>query len=124
MKIKRADVILIIAVLSVAALSLLLLLLFSDNGERVAVIQGGERIGVYDLHTDMSLLINSPDDSEKANTLVISDGKAYIKDASCPDKYCENHRPIFLNGQTIVCLPHDLMIMIEGGANGSPDVIQ
>ena len=35
-----------------------------------------------------------------------------MKDANCPDKICEGHQKISYKGETIVCLPHKVVIEI------------
>jgi hypothetical protein len=53
--------------------------------------------------------------------LVIKDGKAFIQNADCPDKICAEHKPISKTGETIVCLPHKLVIEItENEENDQP----
>ena len=44
--------------------------------------------------------------------MVIEDNKAFMKDANCPDKICEGHSKISYKGETIVCLPHKVVIEI------------
>ena len=43
---------------------------------------------------------------------VIKDGKAWVKEADCPDKICAKHRPISRSGESIICLPHKLVITV------------
>jgi hypothetical protein len=50
---------------------------------------------------------------EGHTTLTIKDGKAYVSFADCPDKVCASHRPIEYNGESIICLPHKVVISIE-----------
>jgi len=45
--------------------------------------------------------------------LVISDGKASVLEASCPDLVCAHHKPIQNTGETIVCLPNKVIITVE-----------
>lgn len=48
------------------------------------------------------------------NLLVIKDGKASMKEADCPDKICVAHKPICKKGETIVCLPHKVVVEVRG----------
>jgi len=43
-----------------------------------------------------------------------------VTDADCPDRLCVKQRAISKQGETIVCLPHRLIVKIEGG--DAPDV--
>lgn len=47
-------------------------------------------------------------------TLVIEDGKAYVKDACCEDKVCEHTGKISRPGQVIACLPSGIIITVDG----------
>lgn len=108
-KIKN-DVILAVIVIAVAAIGLLLLNIFRTEGAFAVVKIDGEETERYPLSVNTEVVIETENDGK--NTLVIEDGKAFIKDASCPDKICEGHNKISFKGETIVCLPHKLVIEI------------
>ena len=40
------------------------------------------------------------------------DGKASMAKADCPDKICVNHAAISKKGETIVCLPHKVVVEV------------
>jgi len=42
-------------------------------------------------------------------------------EADCRDGICVDHTPISLNGETIICLPHRLVIEIDGGESPAID---
>ena len=46
------------------------------------------------------------------NVIEIKDGKVYVSEADCPDKLCVKQGPISKAGETIVCLPHKLVVRI------------
>ena len=49
--------------------------------------------------------------------LLGEDGKAYMEEANCPDGYCEEQGKISGHTQTIVCLPHKLVVEILENEN-------
>ncbi|MEA5082783.1 MAG: NusG domain II-containing protein [Lachnospiraceae bacterium] len=57
------------------------------------------------------------------NLVVVKDGKAEIIDADCPDKICVNHKPISFRNESITCLPHKVVVEIEGGNNNAVDAV-
>jgi len=59
-----------------------------------------------------SVIARELTDSGK-NVLVIENGEASIKSATCPDKICVSHRKISKSGETIVCLPNKVVVEIE-----------
>ena len=48
------------------------------------------------------------------NKICICDGEAYMEEADCPDGYCMNQGKIKGRRQTIVCLPHKLVVEVTG----------
>lgn len=49
------------------------------------------------------------------NTIIIENGQAFVTDADCPDKICEQMGRISTPGETIVCLPHKLIVEVSDG---------
>ena len=72
--------------------------------------QDGDIIGVYPIDEDTEITFEN--ENGGYNVLVISDGKADITSASCPDKVCVNHRKIGFEGESIVCLPNRLTVRV------------
>ena len=107
---KRNDIILIAVLLLLATAGLLLSRLFKTEGDTAVVIIDGVESARYPLDTDIEVVIET---ENGVNTLVISGGKAYVSVADCPDGICSSHRPVSMVGETIVCLPHSLVIKIE-----------
>ncbi len=57
------------------------------------------------------------------NTLEVVDEQIHIKSANCQDQVCVRTRAISKPGQTIVCLPHKLVIEIKTIDESSTDDI-
>ncbi len=104
---KKRDIILIVSVLVFAVLLFGTVRLTQSKGDEAVVYLNNEEYARLPLDKDTELIINN------TNTLVIFDGKAYIRDASCPDKVCINMGSISNNTETIVCLPNKIVITIE-----------
>jgi hypothetical protein len=108
-KIKN-DIILAVIVIVVAATGLLLLNIFKTEGSFAVIKIDGIETERYPLSINTEVVIETGDDGR--NTLVIENNKAFMKDANCPDKICEGHSKISYKGETIVCLPHKVVIEI------------
>ena len=120
----RNDIILIAAILLVAAVGLLYLFVFRSGGDTVRVTVDGELYGVYSLSEDITEDIITGKDSSNFNRLIIRDGKAYVESASCPDGICVSHRPIYRNGESIVCLPNKVVVTVfTENDTSSPDIV-
>ena len=110
---RRNDIVLVAVLLLLATAGLLLSGLLKTDGDTAVVIIDGKESARYPLDTDIEVVIETENGT---NTLVISGGKAFVKVADCPDGICSSHRPVSKQSETIVCLPHSLVIKIESSA--------
>lgn len=118
MKLKKADIILILILALVAAAAGIFMLASRHAGGEVVVTIDGVETMRLPLDEDTEVLLGEGEDT---NLLVIKDGHAAITEASCPDCVCVRTGEIQYAGQTIVCLPHKLVVSIEGGQAGEAD---
>ena len=58
------------------------------------------------------------------NHIVIQDNAVYMPDADCPDKLCVHTGTIHKTGETIVCLPHRVVVEITGTTDTFDAVVQ
>ena len=123
-KLRRNDIIFIALLLLAAAVGLIYLFLFRDEGTVVNVTVDGKPYGTYSLSDNISHDIITGKASENFNSFVIKDGQVFMKEASCPDGICVNHRPIFRDGESIVCLPNRVVITVVGEDDtDAPDIV-
>ena len=118
----RNDLIFIIAILAVVAIGAAALFLLRGEGSAVRVEVDGTVMGTYPLSVDREVEIVTGENGEELNLLVIKDGKATIATATCPDGICAAHKPISREGESIICLPHKVVVTVIGGEE-APDVI-
>lgn len=112
----RNDVILIIVILAVVLAVFLTVYFTKREGTYVSVTVDGRHYATYSLSEDREVIIKNPLSSEYVNKLVIKDGKAYVSEANCRDGICSSHRPVHINGESIVCLPHKLVVTVVSEA--------
>ncbi|MBE5970838.1 MAG: NusG domain II-containing protein [Lachnospiraceae bacterium] len=117
---KKQDFILIFALLAVAVVAFFVINnVISKDGAKVQVLVDGEIFyeynldenGEYSIETDMGV-----------NTLVIKDKKAYVSEADCPDKLCVKQGEISKSGQSVICLPHKLVVTIVDDEGETPEL--
>ena len=119
---KRNDIILAVVMILVAAAGFLWYNLAKEEGGAVMLIQDGKEVQSFSFNDEIEYLIEIEDDSY--NLLVIRGGKAFMKEASCPDQICVNHRPVSNVGETIVCLPNEIVIkVIEKSSQSEIDMV-
>lgn len=110
----RTDVVVIVSLLLLSAIVLLVVFLTRQEGARVTVTVDGVTVGEYPLGVDGVYELRNG-----ANVLTVEDGRAYMSYSSCPDHLCENTGRIKYVGETIVCLPNKVTVMVIGEDDGS-----
>ncbi len=114
---KRYEKIGITVILLVALIIYGIFLLGQSEGSMAIVTIEDAVYGRYELNTDQIIEI------DKGNTLEIKDGVADMIEATCPDKLCVHQKSISDSGETIICLPHKVVVSIEGENESEVDVI-
>lgn len=106
---KKQDFIVIAALLCVAAVIFAALHFGTNKGTYVQIQVDNKVVDTLPLNENTEKVIKTDNGS---NTLLIQDGYACITQADCPDKICVHHRKISQNGESVICLPHKLVISI------------
>ena len=104
------DIILIAGILLCGAIIAAIVLLNGSRGAAVQVLVDGQVTKTFSLYEDTSYEITGTDGG--VNLLRIQGGYAWLEDANCPDKLCVNMGRIGRNGQSIVCLPHKVVVEV------------
>ena len=118
----RKDIILLAGILLSAFLLWIVPYLMNKNTpEVVKVIQDGHEIAAYSLLEDR--IESIPYGDENYNLLLISNGQVSVSDADCPDKLCVHQHSMSRNGESIICLPHKLVIQIEAKEESELDAV-
>ena len=108
--INKKDLILLGVIITVSVLALIIMISFMDDDADIAVITvNGEEYTRLPLDKDTELLIETPNGY---NLVVIKDGRAYVKEADCPDRTCVKTGAA-TELRPAVCLPHRVVISIE-----------
>ncbi len=81
-----------------------------EAGNRILITVAGETVGEYDLSEEQEIPIETGGDV--TNILMIKDEEADMIWADCPDQTCVNTAPISGSGETIVCLPHQVVVEV------------
>lgn len=110
LQIKKGDIIIIVLVLLSAAAACLLIR-GKEKGEYVQITANGETVR-YPMSENRTIELNTGKDGH--NTIIIENNVVYMKDASCPDQICVHHKAVFKNRESIICLPNEVYIEIEG----------
>ncbi len=116
---KKADFIVIAVVAVVAAVLLVFLYGVNDNGNIVQIQVDGTVVEELPIDVDTRREITT---DEGTNVLVIENGSAYMEQADCPDGICVNHKSISKSGESIICLPHKVVISIVSSDSNDSEI--
>lgn len=116
-------IVLLLILLSFAPIAVFSLNRVNSPTQEAVLSVDGEKIKTFDL-TDSSqsytYLYKDKDGDE--NLIQVKGKRIRIKEADCKDQVCVRRGWIDQSGETIVCLPHKLLIEIkssDGGEDGS-----
>ena len=141
--IRKADVILLIALVAIGLAATAVLGMQRGNAgvaAKVVIKSGGSVYATYPLDEDRTVVVPapkqiasdgpSPDPSKEAsaqydyyNTVVISGGTVCVSEATCKNEVCMRHSRISYPGESIVCLPNRMVVSIEAEEGGGYDSI-
>ena len=119
----KNDIILILSLILTLSIVGLCFMFFRADGNTVTVTVDGKHFGTYSLNQNTSVEIRTGESGENLNVLIIENGRAYVSSATCPDGICASHKPIFREGESIVCLPHRVVITADSVDLNQPDII-
>lgn len=119
----RCDIVVVAVILAIALLTFLIPYYINEKrvGSKVIILQNGEETGSYNLSENDTVIVCDEDGGY--NLILISNSEVRVTDADCPDKLCIRQREISRNGESIICLPHKLVVMIESPEESDLDAV-
>lgn len=124
MRIHQADKwFLFLLILAGIGLSVSIYMPRTVSGSYVEIRVNGVRTAAYPLSSNRTQTISGADGG--SNTFEIQNGIVYMREADCHDKVCVGMKGISNTGETIVCLPHKLVLAIVTAAEepSGPDAV-
>lgn len=111
-----------IVLIIIVCVYIIMKFVFSNNGSIVKIEVDKKLYGSYELAIDQKIEIFD-DDGNVMNILMIKNGQADMIEATCPDKLCVHQKAIQNSNESIVCLPHRVVVNIEADSKDSLDAI-
>lgn len=119
MKKHKTDLIVIIALLLIAVISYILIgNIYNTKGNYAEISVDGKVVKTLSLDKDISYDIPL---KEHKNTVEIKNGQVFMSEADCPDKLCIKQGTISKNGQSIICLPHKIVVRVISDSDTGVD---
>ncbi len=107
---RKNDIILAVVIVVIATVGLIMTNALREEGKYVVVKIDGEIVCRYSLSENRKETLSYENDYK--NVLVIENNEAFIESANCKDKICVEHKSVKKSGESIICLPHKLVVEI------------
>ena len=109
---KKADYLigLVIAIIALGAFGVSRLFISAKDNLSVTIESAGTVIYKGELAQDKEFMVET---GSKHNLVVVKDGKVSVTEADCKDLLCKKRGEIKMAGESIICLPHRLIITIN-----------
>ena len=117
---KKTDLILVVIALVAAAGIWLFYSAGADTVKTAVVTVDGEWKAELPLDEDSSAAIET---EWGYNIVTVENGEVFVTEADCRDQICVDHKKIEKTGETIVCLPHKLVVEITGEGEAEVDTV-
>lgn len=117
---KRRDYWIILALVALALLAQGLIHAHRAPGASAVVSVSGAMAGKLPLEKDTVFRGRG---AEGPFELAIEGGAVRMVSSTCKDQLCVKQGAIRMAGQTIVCLPNEVSVHLEGGADGGMDAV-
>lgn len=122
---KKNEQILLALILCISALAIIGMTIYKNNkvinNAKVIVSISGQEEYSFNLEEDG---IHKIETDAGYNEIEIKDKSVVMKDANCPDKLCIHQGKIDTDMETIVCLPHKLIVEIRSDKVDEVDIIR
>lgn len=118
----KADLTVIGIVLAAAAICYIVFYFHSGTEPGIVeIMQNGQLLETCPLSDSKTIPILY--EAGGYNLILINEGTVKVTDADCPDKLCVRQKNISRNGESIICLPHRLVIQIKSEEEGELDAV-
>ena len=116
MKMNTKKLILLISAATAVCLAVYFLILsLAPSGDTAVIYLDGEEYGRIDLAKVKEEYTFTISTAYGSNTVLVEHGAISVTSADCPDLICVHQGRLTQAGVPIICMPHRLVIMIEGG---------
>ena len=106
----RFDLLLLLGILLFAGIFWLAVHFLAPKGNTVVVTVDGETRLTLSLSEDREEVVKT---GNGYNTIRIKNNEVCVAEADCPDRLCAKHAAIRNSGETIICLPHKLIVEVR-----------
>ncbi len=120
--INKADIMLVVIILIIGLAPSLVFGVGEAKGSEVKITVDNKLYGSYDIFSDATIIIDDSENSNETNVVKIEKGKVFMEEANCIGNDCVHQGAKENTGESIICLPHKVLIEIEGGESNYDSV--
>ena len=121
LKSKKKEIIAVLILVLIAVVSFVCIRFFVEGkGKYVKVYVNNKLTKTFDLNKDREYFIET---KVGYNLLIIKNNKVRILDADCPNKICVDKGYISKNDESIICLPHHVVVTVESDKPSKVDAV-
>lgn len=121
---KKWDVIIIVTLIIISFIPAGVLLITNINKQDslyVEVYSEGELYKKLPLKKDSEKITFTVENEKGTNIVEINNGEVKITDADCDDEICVKAHAISKNGESLICLPHMVVVRVIGEGEQETD---
>lgn len=107
----KNDLWMVLAAMAAGVVILLCVTLLKKEGNAARIRVNGEVIAELSLEEETRYRVET---DGHYNVVCIKNGTVFIEEADCKNQLCVRHGAIQYAGQSIICLPHSLVVEITG----------
>ena len=121
LKSRKKEIIAVLILVLIAVVSFVCIRFFVEGkGKYVKVYVNNKLTKTFDLNKDREYFIET---KFGYNLLIIKNNKVRILDADCPNKICVDKGYISKNDESIICLPHHVVVTVESNEEKAVDAV-
>lgn len=121
LKRRKKEIIAVLILVLIAVVSFVCIRVFVEGkGKYVKVYVNDKLTRTFDLNKDREYFIET---KFGYNLLIIKDKKARILDADCANRICVDKGYISKNDESIICLPHNVVVTVESDEEKAVDAV-
>ena len=121
LKSRKKEIIAVLILVLIAVVSFVCIRFFVEGkGKYVKVYVNNKLTKTFDLNKDREYFIET---KVGYNLLIIKNNKVRILDADCPNKICVDKGYISKNEESIICLPHHVVVTVESDEEKALDAV-
>ena len=109
-KLNKYDFLLLLGILAFSGLLWLAVHFLLPKGNTAVVLVDGQEVQSLSLSGDREYRVRT---EQGYNVVTVKEGQVSVTEADCPDKLCVKHAAVRTAGETIICLPHKLVVEVR-----------